>query len=992
METTEIRLKNFTRDTTPELALFLNIALDRMNNLLKLYEGKPVDISKMELKGQVFKKETYLHLKTFFWKEKVSVSFAQIKAADISVLNTVLAKLVDLRNFHSHFYHDSAALQFPDFLIKHIQLQFENVKTRLAATQQNFAEYIKTLEEDITEFTKPDGTKRTDRYKHFDFFTPAGEITEQGKNFFLSFFLLKGEMNKFLKKRKRCKRDNGEKYQVKNSVLTELCHRDNSNRFFLAGKAEYYDERELLRRQFNTILNYLKSKPVVDREYLPPTKEMPLYSRYEMEERKELRLEQAPAEITEEKEVIRRSDKFMNIAIRYFMDRAVLGHADEKVIEWAVKDYNHETVQKAAAENITNEDSKTYLKRPAVFSESFKPGFFPHIKNNHIKFKIKGSDIEYIINEREVKNWLYYLLNVPRKTWAETVSAIEAYGAQWVAAINELNEKDNITFTNYPLMFGVEGNKKKILSAAHHKVLSKEAFDEHEYRRKISARMVNTIAYLQGELLKTGEYNRNKKHRLILKCFNWFLTKDSMLKPDEVNRLSIYNFVAETKLSAQTRESIIQPILQKLQSAQNGTFKLMQSAKSLDELYTAMLNAKIEALQQANESLANTPLEMLHTMAGKLRVTLPGSNVSKTGTGRQSELKETLIKKPVLIQNGFFKSIFDPTGKVNISARIRKNKAWQALLIEDHYRFENQNEFINGDGGEGFKKDISPEVVTIVGQHYERLFNTYSTTGSKQPFSAFVQLFMQQLSSTDEAARAQVVKALNLYKVLNEEKVKDALLAQILFEYHHTEMPLAKRELQHVNIAALYENTYELRIDKHKTIELNYKQLDDLATFWDRDKIAALLNNTEYWNDKLLAELEEKSPKSDQQKILIQMNRVFEDSFYYLKVFLQTEEKIIKLNQTNIQALINDSKAVQKEKRRQPGMERIEPEVILKKVKRIDTDDKVEKFVKARQSAFHTDVPGDNIKYAVVKDELAELAGLPKPVAKDKNKYKKDKK
>ncbi len=335
----EIRYKQNTKDTTAELSLFYNIALDRINGLLTVYEGRTVNIEKLDLDSAnaLFKKETYLHLKVFLWKEEVSKRYTQIKTGDIKLVNSVLKKLVDLRNFHSHYYHDSKALLFPKELIDHITAQFEKAKNQLVAKNPNFEPYMKILENDTVEFEK-DGVKRTDTYRHFDFFDKNGFVLPEGKNFFLSFFLLKGEMGKFLKKRPRSKRDNGEKYQVKTKLLTIYCHRDNSNRFFLAGKKDYYDESELLRRQFNTILNYLKTKPVADREYLPPTKEIELHSRMEMEEIKEKRKENVPVENREEREVIRRSNKFIDISMRYIMDRNQLGHTDSKAIHLGGKE------------------------------------------------------------------------------------------------------------------------------------------------------------------------------------------------------------------------------------------------------------------------------------------------------------------------------------------------------------------------------------------------------------------------------------------------------------------------------------------------------------------------------------------------------------------------------------------------------------------------------------------------------------------------------
>lgn len=994
----EKQFKNNTNDTNAELSLFYNIALDRVNELITLYEGKTVYIEKLNFDNflEQFKKETYLQLKVFFWKEEISNSYTQIKEKDTKLIHEILKKLVGLRNFHSHYYHDCEALKFSKELIEIIYLQFEKAKNQLVAKNPNFQEYVAALEKDeITYTDKRTNEEKTDTYHHFDFFDQNGYIKEEGKNFFLSFFLLKGEMAKFLKKRKRCKKDNGEKYQVKTKLFSFYCHRDNSNRFFLTGKKKYYDDNELLRRQFNTILNYLKTKPVADREYLPPTKEITLRSRGEIDEIKNERkekqekvLQQTEIQTLEaepEKEVIRRSKKFMDLSIRYFMDRNKLGHKDTNIIKWFVKTLKHEEIEKQAASLIKDDEKKQYMEMTVGWKSEFEPGCFPLIKNKHIKFKINEDATEYLINERELKNWLYYLLRDPKKSLDETLMKIQEYGSQYKVAMVELFIKNIITFINYPLVFGRDGNDRRILSEAHLKIIENKKFNKTEYLEKIEKRINTTIEFLKSEL-NQKDYSRNRKNRTILKCFNWYLPIEAKLKPDEINMLSIYNFVSENKnLNQDTRKSIIQPILYKLTKASHDTFQLIQSAESLDALFENILKKKIKSLEYEQNNIKSKTLDELHQLASKLSVSVPGMDVSKSGKkeSREVELKETISKNPALIPNGFFKKVFEESEKLQVSTRIKRNKQWQRLLIEDQYVLQSQDEFINGAGSCEFKKDISKEVLEFVEENYDKLFTEFSKKQG-QKHKDFIDLFLNISVDKSDNKRFEIIKALQLHKTLKEVKVQDALLVQILFEYNNLQLPLEEREAKHVNIATLFENEYELKIDNHKTIKLKYKQLDDLATNWDRDKIAKLFNNVNYWNEDLLKELDIKGKKSDQQKILIMMNKVFEDSFYYIKTFLEVEKKVLdKFKNDCLQQLISESRALKKD-----GMTRIEPDVLIRRLEKI-TNYQKGKFIELRQSAFHTDIPKDNMKYEKEKDELADLAGIKKQERPDKSKYKK---
>ncbi len=996
----ELTFKKFTHDKTPELCLFYNIALDRINNLVSFYEGREVYVEQLNWENQgivntqQFSTNTYLNLQVYLWKEPLSDRFSTIKAHDIEIINKFLHKLVDLRNYHSHYYHDSEACKFPPALVNFVVNQFEKAKNELYARHPNFQVYLEELEYDEVEFERG-GKKCKDVYRHFEFFDPEhpNYITPEGKNFFLSFFLLKGEMNKFLKKRSRCKRDNGEKYQVKTNLYTYYCHRDNSSRFFLQGKKEYLDSAELLRRQYNTILNYLKTKPVADRKFLPPTKEIVLTSRAENTKRKEERLNntQPTAEETP-KDVIRRRNKFFEIAIRYFMDREQLGHNDGRSVYWYVENLDLTQVEKVNALHIEKELSKFYSKKKPRYTNRFAMGEFPVFTNRHVKFKLGNSetDMEFAIGEREMKNWMYYLLTDKKnkKSFDDTLLAIETYGKQYKEAMEELVQTNHIAFEKYPRVFP-HGIDSVILSEMHKKLINKDAFNEAEYRTKIE-KALNSEANLLAVHLAETNYTRNKKNRIIIECFNWYLPLEAKLKPTEINKLSIFNFVAENeRLNPKTRRSIVNEIAHKLNKATEGANHLVLNATSLNGLFKDIINKKLGSLAQQRNLLPDLSVAALHILAGKLGVSLPGISQSRTGINREDELKQTVMRKPVLLPNGFFKHAFDAnqTATDSLSTRIAKNNRWLGLLIENQYTLTSQDEYINQ--GPASLKLVPTAVLQTVETHYDALYKEFKQAQpTGQTFKDLINVFVAKLPEPTEDLRKPVADALNLKKALRETQVQDALLAQILFEYLNPTLPLEEKEAKHQNIAELFEAEYTLKVG-NKTLTLKYKQLDDLATHWDRAKLTKLLTHTHYWSEAALALLQEKGKQTDQQKVAIQIDRVFEDSFYFIRTFLEAEAKVMSNHKAELKQLLEQSREV-----RNFGMPRVEPEVLIKKLLPTKTMDEVKKHtvIETRKSAFHTDVPESTISYEAVKTELASLAGITIAPKRDKKRFEEPKK
>jgi hypothetical protein len=304
--------------------------------------------------------------------------------------------------------------------------------------------------------------------------------------------------------------------------------------------------------------------------------------------------------------------------------------------------------------------------------------------------------------------------------------------------------------------------------------------------------------------------------------------------------------------------------------------------------------------------------------------------------------------------------------------------------MPDQYTLTSQDDYINQ--GPVALKLVPTHLLQAVEANYDSIYKSFLQEKGLS-FKQLVDRFMSVLPEPTEAVRKAVADALNLKKALRETQVQDALLAQVVFEYLNPTLPLEEREAKHQNIAHLYEAEYTLKID-NKTITLKYKQLDDLATHWNRTKLGKLLRHTHYWGAAALALLEEKGKQTDQQKVARQMAKIFEDSFYFIRTFLEAEANVLGKHKTQLEQLVEQSKLL-----RNFGMTRVEPEVLIKKLLPKDEQAAVaERMIETRKTAFHTDVPESNISYEEVKTELASLAGIKIETKCDKKRFERPKK
>jgi len=268
----------FTGAKTPEYAVFYNIAYWWISDMLKrLY--KNTDISKHEetspfidrfindgqnIDSPIFSDADYIKLRDYLWKGYMfdkNKSGSIITFNDKVLIHKMIAKLAEIRNFHSHYWHDNANLKF-DFELK---------------------KWIEDLHDYAVNKLRIEYSKEIERYesKKDNLFDKHGSdyfITKEGRNFFLSFFLKKSEISRFMQQRKGCKRNDKPEFKIKHLIYRYYTHRDGASRNRYSIEETVFSELDKeskseinKARQVYKMLTYLNDIPseVIDKKLFP---------------------------------------------------------------------------------------------------------------------------------------------------------------------------------------------------------------------------------------------------------------------------------------------------------------------------------------------------------------------------------------------------------------------------------------------------------------------------------------------------------------------------------------------------------------------------------------------------------------------------------------------------------------------------------------------------------------------------------------------------
>jgi hypothetical protein len=260
-------------DKTAELALFYNLAYDRIASFI----AKENKINKKHVESIIknfdepdskidLSQPTYIKLKGYLWKgyedDRNSCGTA-ITHEEIAIVKSLLTKLFQIRNFQSHYYHSNEHLKFSHPVKVFINKLYQNAQDSLA---ERYPAEIKKYKNIIRE-RHANQSGREELFISIEDEENLFWITREGKNFLLSLYLTKGEMTKFLKQRKYCKRDDTKEYKIKHEIYTFLCHRDAASRFHYNQKQKYIDNnkeiaKEILKiRQLYKLNTYLNDVP-----------------------------------------------------------------------------------------------------------------------------------------------------------------------------------------------------------------------------------------------------------------------------------------------------------------------------------------------------------------------------------------------------------------------------------------------------------------------------------------------------------------------------------------------------------------------------------------------------------------------------------------------------------------------------------------------------------------------------------------------------------
>jgi hypothetical protein len=277
----------FTGGKTPALALFYNLAYARVAGIvyanLEKNKGKK---QKEQLAATVDEKTIQTAFERWLWNptEKSDLIFPKLKDylwkgyqnnknssgytitdADKSLIISMLKKLSEIRNFFSHIYHDNAVMQVDDKLREAIN------RFHKAAYQSFIVEAPKMVEK-----YEADSQKRP-------FFSEHGGkwfFKQDGRIFFLSFFLTSGEMQRFLQQCKGYKRLDSNKHFLLHKVFRYYTHRDGATRQHYGHTENMMndmsaDEKFLTQngQQAFKLISYLNDVPLYARD----TRLLPLY-------------------------------------------------------------------------------------------------------------------------------------------------------------------------------------------------------------------------------------------------------------------------------------------------------------------------------------------------------------------------------------------------------------------------------------------------------------------------------------------------------------------------------------------------------------------------------------------------------------------------------------------------------------------------------------------------------------------------------------------
>lgn len=269
---------------TPDFVIFYNMAEKNIGKICAKYSNQ---YKNLERKFKGIDKSCfddadadntlyYSILADFLWKASNTVKNSNgyiSTTADKMMIKALVLKMLAIRNYHSHIWHDNTALAFTKDEKDFIEAKFNYAKNELSEEYYKEAEYFnkKRIYSEVDDEVKyvvdkpffkkvPSGSQAA----------PLYYITQEGRVFFLSFFLTRGQMRQFLQMRSGFKRNDLKLYRFKLELYTYYTHREGASRFVMnvetdkLADASATDKMNLLQvRHAYKLISYLNDYPEI---------------------------------------------------------------------------------------------------------------------------------------------------------------------------------------------------------------------------------------------------------------------------------------------------------------------------------------------------------------------------------------------------------------------------------------------------------------------------------------------------------------------------------------------------------------------------------------------------------------------------------------------------------------------------------------------------------------------------------------------------------
>lgn len=214
-------LTNVNHSKTADFAIFYNIACKNIESIENYFSAGNNRKNKLAPNHQLSNEERYLI--EYLWKSSNNIRNRRGDKSTNSVkeremISALKAKVKEIRNYHSHIWHSNEALLFENELKKFVEQKFNEALEAANEFDPNATQAYKVLLKDNIKGKKLFKKHNNNYY-----------ITEEGRIFFLSFFLTTGEMSRFLQQRKGSKRTDTPLFKIKHWIYKFYCHRDGSS-------------------------------------------------------------------------------------------------------------------------------------------------------------------------------------------------------------------------------------------------------------------------------------------------------------------------------------------------------------------------------------------------------------------------------------------------------------------------------------------------------------------------------------------------------------------------------------------------------------------------------------------------------------------------------------------------------------------------------------------------------------------------------------------